>query len=916
MPVPTMVYVLVRRCFAAARSFPHACLFEARQRRADDDIVTAVTLRLRSLWLAIALLSLSSCAKEYAVDVTLLAPAPLSATTLAAVRSLAVTVSGAESGQTSLALDGFAASRVERFRYRPHTSGGKITLSLVGQDAHGIALVAGQGMVTLKPNGVAKLTITLTAAAPQPLAVAPSPATVGRSSTLALTATREVAWSVVEPTGGSIDANGNYTAPAYPGLFHVVATDASDATATITVPVTVGFNQVVVLAGAAGGVGDVDATGTAARFNFGTADGVLIASGDGKHLYVADRQNDVVRRIDVATGAVTTLVGVPGTSGTDDSPTQATDPPATLRAPYGMALDAAETKLYISDADAHTVRVADLTQSPPKLSTLCGQPDTPGMVDSPTATQVRFSSPGGLALDEKRGMLYLAEWGNNRVRAINVTTGATTTLAGNGTQSSVDSNPGPASFDQPIGIVYDGATIYVSDEGAQVIRAVDPASATVITISGSANMNGNTDGVGSVARLTTPTGLANYGDATSGLIVVAEYGTNNITTIRKSDGTRTTIAGPSNGSPSGWTDGVGTQARFRGPGCVAVVGGDVFVFDTQNNVVRRITGAFGATPTVSTFAGSPQQSGTLDGPGAAARFNGSWGAVAVGNDVYVGDFYNNTIRKLAISNNAGKYTAVVSTVAGTPGQGGTKDGAGSVAQIGAAHYLAFDGTQTLYFADYGNNAVRSFDIVSQSVTTLASGVTQPHDLVYDGNGTLYVTQGLQIVSSLAMGASKTTILSGGSNMSGFVDGSAANARYSSPGGILYDPSGFLYVGDSGNNALRKVSLGDGSATTIVNEMGQPGYSDGAAATAQLSTPFHIMWTPAKQILLADEFNQVVRVYDPATQEVSTVLGVPKVTGVLAGPAPGGLNTPRGLALLTAGELVVTSWNENVIVLAY
>ncbi|HEX4460747.1 MAG TPA: hypothetical protein VIA18_22365 [Polyangia bacterium] len=875
-----------------------------------------MTLRLRSLSLAIALLSLSSCAKEYAVDVTVLAPASLSATTLAAIRTLAVTVSGAESGQTSVALDGFATTRVERFRYRPHTSGGKVTLSLAGEDAHGIALVSGQGMVTLVPNGIAKLTITLAAAAPAPLAVTPSPATVGRGSTLALSATREVTWSVVEPMGGTIDADGNYTAPAYAGLFHVIAADASDASTTLTVPVTVGFNQVVVLAGAAGGVGNVDAVGTAARFDFGGNDGVIIASGDGKHLYVGDRDNDVVRRIDVATGAVTTILGVAGMSGTADSPTKASDPPATLREPYGMAVNAAETTLYISDAGAQTIRVADLTQSPPKLSTLCGQADTSGIVDSPTATQVRFSTPGGLTLDEARGMLYLAEYGNNRVRAINVTTGATTTLAGNGTQSSVDSNPGPASFDQPIGIVYDGTTIYVSDEGAHVIRAVDPASGTVTTISGSAGMNGNTDGIGTVARLTTPAGLATYGDATSGVIVVAEYGTNSVTTIRKSDGTRTTIAGPSNGSPSGWVDALGTQARFHGPGCVAVAGSDVFVFDTLNGVVRRITGAFGATPTVSTFAGSPQQTGTLDGPGPTARFNGSWGAVAVGNNVYVGDFYNHTIRELAITNSGGTYSAAVSTVAGSPNSGASKDGAGSSAGIGSAHYLNFDGAETIYFADYAANQVRTFDILSQQVTTLASNVTEPHDLVFDGTGTVYVTQGLQIVSSLALGATATTTLSGGSSMTGFVDGAAADARFSSPGGILYDPSGFLYVGDSGNNALRKVNISDGSVTTIVNQMGHTGYLDGAAATALMSTPFHIMWTPAKQILLADEYNAVVRVYDPATQEMSTVLGVPKVMGVLAGAAPGGLNTPRGLAILTAGELVVTSFNEQAIVLAY
>jgi sugar lactone lactonase YvrE len=863
------------------------------------------------------LLSLAGCSSDYAVDVTLLAPAGLPAASLAAVRTLALQVSGAESGQTSIALDGFAAARVERFRYRPHAKGGQLTIAVSGNDQHGIALIAGQGTVALKSGAAVKLTIPLALATPLPLAVTPSPATVGRNSILALSATREVGWKVVEASGGSIDSDGHYQAPAYPGLFHVIATDAADATASITVPVTVGFNQVVTLAGAAGGLGNVDAVGTAARFNFGAVNGVLIASSDGKHLYVADRGNHIVRRIDVASAAVTTILGVPGVSGTDDSPLQASDPPATLRAPYGLAVDAAETRLYIADLTAATIRVADLTETPPKLTTLCGVADSPGVVNSPTATQVRFNSPAGLALDEAHATLYLADYGNDLIRAISTASGATTAVAGTaGTQTSVDSNPGPASFGGPVGIAFDGTMLYVSDENTHVIRTVNPATMAVTTLAGTAGMNGNIDGVGAAARLTTPSGLASIGDATSGTLVIAEYGSNNITTISKSNGTRTTIAGPSSGSPSGWVDGLGTQARFAAPGCVAVVGADVFVYDSQNSVVRRIAGALGSAPKVSTWAGAPVQSGALDGGGSIARFTNPWGAVSVANDLYVGDFSSNTIRKIAVTSSGGSYSAIVSTVAGTPGQGGTMDGAGSSAQIGSAHHLAFDGTQTLYFADYGNNAVRSFDLLSQQVKTLASSVTQPHDVAVDMNGAVYVTQGLQIVASLAAGATKTTLLSGGSGQAGFVDGVAASARFASPGGILVDPSGFLYVGDSSNNALRKVSLTDGSVTTLVNATAQAGYLDGPAAAAQMSTPFHIIWTPAQQILIADMNNQVVRVYDPATQEMGTVLGVPSMIGVLAGPAPGGLNTPRGLALLTAGELAVTSFQERVVVLAY
>ena len=414
---------------------------------------------MRAATLVLCAIGWGGCSHDFAVDVTVRAAADLSAAQLASVRALTIQASGAETGTLALAVSGFAPARQERFRYRPNVAGGQVTLTVGADDDHGVALARGAGTATLEPGETVALDITLGALGAQALQLTPSPATVGRNASVQLTASRAVTWSVQEAAGGTVDDSGKYTAPAYAGLFHVVATAVDDTTATATATVTVGFNAVTVLAGAPGGGGSLDGAGTAARFQLGPTDGSLTANAAGTRLYVADRGAHTVRVVEVPSGQVTTIVGVSGVSGSNDTPASATDPPATLRDPYGVAVDAAETTLYIADVSAHVIRKADLQKTPPVLTTLCGQPDRAGMADSPNPVQVQFHSPSGLALDEAHGVLYVTEYDNMRIRAVTVATGATTTLAGDGTNASVDSTPGPARFARPIGIAFDGTAL-------------------------------------------------------------------------------------------------------------------------------------------------------------------------------------------------------------------------------------------------------------------------------------------------------------------------------------------------------------------------------------------------------------------------------------------------------------------------
>ena len=195
-----------------------------------------------------------------------------------------------------------------------------------------------------------------------------------------------------------------------------------------------------------------------------------------------------------------------------------------------------------------------------------------------------------------------------------------------------------AGFNIPTGVAVDSAgNVYVADQGNHTIRKITPAG-VVSTLAGLAGSAGSTDGTGSAARFFQPLGVAV--DA-AGNVYVAD--TNN-QTIRKITpaGVVSTLAGLANSQGS--TDGTGSAARFFAPTSVAVDAvGDVYVADDSNHTIRKITPA----GVVSTLAGLAGSAGFADGTGSAARFNNPSGVTvdAAGN-AYVADSDNSAIRKI------------------------------------------------------------------------------------------------------------------------------------------------------------------------------------------------------------------------------------------------------------------------------
>ncbi len=297
-----------------------------------------------------------------------------------------------------------------------------------------------------------------------------------------------------------------------------------------------------------------------------------------------------------------------------------------------------------------------------------------------------------------------------------------TTLAGaTGYCGSTDGTGLAASFCSPSGITTDGTNLYVTDSYYSTIRKIAISTGVVTTLAGSAGLSGSTDGTGSAARFNSPSGITT--DGTN--LYVADTGNNTIRKIVISTGEVSTLAGSA--GLSGSTDGTGSAARFNGPSGITTDGTNLYVADEFNSTIRKIVISTGM---VTTLAGTAGIQGSSDGTGSAATFYNPHGITMDGTNLYVTDSWNDTIRKIVIS------TSVVTTLAGTstPGGCGSTDGMGSAARFCYPEGITTDATN-LYVTDTGNWAVRKIVISTGVVTTLAGSTDffgMTHGITTDG----------------------------------------------------------------------------------------------------------------------------------------------------------------------------------------
>ncbi|HTI59824.1 T9SS type A sorting domain-containing protein [Mucilaginibacter sp.] len=324
-----------------------------------------------------------------------------------------------------------------------------------------------------------------------------------------------------------------------------------------------------------GASGTTNGTGTAARFNtprWMTLDG----SGN---MYIADAGNNEIRRAVTSTAAVALVAGsTTGANGT----TNATGSAARFDGPYAITFDGSGA-LYIADFNNNEIR--KVVVSTMAVSLLAGSNTGATGTTNGTGTTARFNQPAGIAYDAVSNCLYVSDFANNQIRKV-TTAGAVTLFAGSaaGTAGSADGTGSAATFNGPNGIAVDpSGNIYVADQNNNEIRKITPAG--VVTTFAGNTTGGSADGVGTAASFVTPSGL----DLDiSGNIYVTDRG-NYLVRMITSAGVVTTVAGTGG---SGFTNGVGTSAAISDARGITVdqSSGNIYVADYSNNVIRKMIG--------------------------------------------------------------------------------------------------------------------------------------------------------------------------------------------------------------------------------------------------------------------------------------------------------------------------------------
>jgi FG-GAP-like repeat/NHL repeat len=639
--------------------------------------------------------------------------------------------------------------------------------------------------------------------------------------------------------------------------------------------------------------GFTDGTGVNARFN-GLSNVAVDSAGNA---FVTDPFNCAIRKVTPA-GVVTTFAGGDHCGSTDGTGTA-----AQFGLPYGIAIDSTDT-LYVADSANNTIRKIT---SAAVVTTLAGLAGTTGSADG-TGSAARFNFPRGIAVDSA-GTAYVADTSNQTIRKV-TSAGVVTTLAGlAGNLGSTDGTGSAARFRFPGGVTVDAAgTVYVADTNNHTIRQVTSAG-VVTTLAGLASTAGSVDGTGSAARFTGPNGITVDG---AGTLYVADTNNSAIRQIA-AGAVVTTFAGTA--GAIGATDGTAGAARFFSPNGITTSGGVLFVADTANDIVRKITS--GAV--VTTLAGFNGSLGATDATGRGARFFVPAGvAVAPNNDTYVADTGNATIRKIT-------PWGVVTTYAGLAGNFGSVDGTGSAARFSRPIGIAVDSAGTIYVSD-GTHNIRQ--ITAGGVVTTVAGLagsagsadgtgtaarfSAPRAIAVDAGGALYVADsGNNTIRKITAGGVVTTLAGMPGVAPGFVDGTGSAARFNNPQGIAVDGAGVLYVADSNNQSIRQVTSA-GVVTTLAG--GGPGsgagWLDGTGTAARFAGPRGIALDSTGNLYVSDSGSNTIRKIT-AGAVVTTVAGQPFWTGADDGGNTR-FNSPQGVAVDAHGAVYLADSRNNSI----
>ncbi len=577
-------------------------------------------------------------------------------------------------------------------------------------------------------------------------------------------------------------------------------------------------------------------------------------------IYVADADDNRVRKIN-PNGSIQTMAGtgVAGFAG-DGGPSTT----AMLSHPYGVVVDV-QGNLYI--ADLGNVRVRKISSDGMIVTVAGGGTIAPGgNGDGGPATSVQLLEPRNVTLAPD-GTLYISDFGAHRVYRI-TPGGILTTLAGTG--SAGFSGDGAASqlaqLNSPAGLASDSSgALYIADSANNRIRRVyQGVITTVYNVTGPAGVAISPTGALYIAasgylgtQFKAMGGIPSARDVTLDRTGSVYATTGQYVYKVASSGTVTTVAGSGAEPYFGGDNGPATAARLHAPSGLAVDdGGNWYITDTANNRIRKITPA----GIITTIAGTGDEGSKGDnGSATLAQLNGPRSVACDSqHNIYIADSGNNSIRKITPS-------GVIQTVAVQLG-----------VQLNDPEYVATDSQDSLYITDAGNGRV--LKVTSSGLVSIVMLVLRPWAVTVDGSGNIYVSAA-KAISKITPAGALTTVLDG----------------LNSPRGLAVTQTGDLIVADSGANVVRRLS--STGVLSIIAGTGAVGFSgDGLpASAAQLNSPADLVVDLTGTIWIADSGNnRIRRLTRSAVADVTATATLVHSATMAPGPiAPGEIVTIFG-----------------------